>query len=78
MVSDSAYLGHMETIEINVVEGQPVYLKTYPVFEGTIPLANFLPFLVPDITFKLFEVVEDVAVKEILEKPVNASKRILQ
>jgi hypothetical protein len=76
-VSDSDYFGYKETIEINVVEGQPVYLKTSPVFEGTRILSPLFPLPGPDITFKLFEVVENVAVKEILGKPVNATKRIL-
>ena len=52
-------------------------MKTYPLFEGTRILSPLFPLPGPDITFKLFEVVENVAVKEILGKPVNATKRIL-
>jgi hypothetical protein len=68
---------HKELIDIHTTEGQHVYLKTYPVFEGMTFIPYFFIFAVPvpDIRFKLFEVDEERALVELPGKLVNPKER---
>ena len=79
-VSDSSpHFDHKEMIDLSTAEGQPFYLKTYPIFEGMTFIPYwFIPLPAVDIRFKLFEVDEDSALVEISGKPVNPKERILR
>ena len=75
----SSYFDHKEMIDITTTKGQSIFLKTYPIFEGTTFIPYwFIPLPAPDIRFKLAKVDEDKAMVEISGEAVNPRKRILR
>jgi hypothetical protein len=72
----SSHFDYKEEINIDVIVGKTIYLKTYPVFEGTTFIPYwFIPLPAVDIRFKLNQIDEELAHKEINGTPIDTRKR---